>query len=315
MLNNPALDVAIGLVFLYAIYSLFATTLTELIATWINLRGKYLLNGIKRMLDDDTGKVIDLQGDNKNLSESFYERPEILYLGRKSKRFNRNLPSYIKAKTFSKSVLNVLLNSKLSTESLDELKNKLDRKIPTQAFLYNLIEEANNDINALKRLLEDWFNETMDRVAGWYKKRIQLITFIIGGILAFSMNVDTIAIAKQLSSDDKARIEMLNMATNSIMAMNDVSGADAEYNATLDSLNAQIQTLTEQSKITRSIIDVKRPAFKLDKKDFWLSVLGCLLTTIALSLGASFWFDLLNRLIKLRGTGAQEETKKKETDT
>ena len=43
-----------------------------------------------------------------------------------------------------------------------------------------------------------------------------------------------------------------------------------------------------------------------DVGDSWLYILGCILTAFALSVGAPFWFDLLNRLIKLRGAGVKE---------
>ncbi len=54
----------------------------------------------------------------------------------------------------------------------------------------------------------------MDRVAGWYERRMQLITFIIGIVISFSLNIDTIGIAKKLTSESDARIEMVKMASD-----------------------------------------------------------------------------------------------------
>ena len=34
-----------------------------------------------------------------------------------------------------------------------------------------------------------------------------------------------------------------------------------------------------------------------------MSFLGWIITALAISLGAPFWFDLLNKLVKFRGTG------------
>jgi hypothetical protein len=51
--------------------------------------------------------------------------------------------------------------------------------------------------------------------------------------------------------------------------------------------------------------------------DFWgwiLKFLGCLWTGLALSLGAPFWFDLLQKFMNIRGAGTNpddEKTKKK----
>lgn len=44
--------------------------------------------------------------------------------------------------------------------------------------------------------------------------------------------------------------------------------------------------------------------YKLVGKPFGLSVLlGWIITGIAISMGAPFWFDLLNKLMKLKGSG------------
>ncbi len=52
MTGSVALDVVIGLVFIYLLYSLFATTLAEIIATNLGFRARNLLAAIDRMLTD-----------------------------------------------------------------------------------------------------------------------------------------------------------------------------------------------------------------------------------------------------------------------
>ncbi|MCW3121752.1 MAG: hypothetical protein JWQ38_1244 [Flavipsychrobacter sp.] len=52
MFNNVALDVAIGLVFIFLVYSLLATTIQEMIARSFSLRGRMLVKGIRAMLED-----------------------------------------------------------------------------------------------------------------------------------------------------------------------------------------------------------------------------------------------------------------------
>ena len=43
----------------------------------------------------------------------------------------------------------------------------------------------------------------------------------------------------------------------------------------------------------------------MDCSHKYINILGWLITALAVSLGAPFWFDLLNRLVKLRGTGTK----------
>src|SRR5690606_22276134 len=44
-----------------------------------------------------------------------------------------------------------------------------------------------------------------------------------------------------------------------------------------------------------------------------LSLLGCFVTALAISLGAPFWFDLLSLFMRLRGTGKKPEEDKTKT--
>ena len=57
MIGTVALDVVIGLVFIFLLYSLFATVLAEMIATFIGLRARNLKEAVDRMLNDETDWV------------------------------------------------------------------------------------------------------------------------------------------------------------------------------------------------------------------------------------------------------------------
>ena len=49
------------------------------------------------------------------------------------------------------------------------------------------------------------------------------------------------------------------------------------------------------------------------KKEEWVNkIIGLLLTIFAISIGAPFWFDILNRITKIRSTGSTETTATKE---
>ena len=320
MLNNPALDIALGLVFIYAIYSLLTTTLTELIASFINQRGKTLKNGISRMLDVNKKSSSSnfTSSDNQestaenptkklpaNLSKAFFDNPEIKYLGRDVWGIYR-LPSFIKSKTFAKSLVKTLGYVNSEQTDLASLKNKLDPNNEIHQLIINLIDEADNNIEKFKILAEDWFNDIMDRVSGWYKRRIQLITFIAGGLIAFSLNVNTVDIAEKLGRDEKARLAMVQAATNYMEAYSQVPTLSTDT-LQVQELSDNVKKLVNESASISSIVNLDYPRFNKTSScaDWWRYILGCLLTTIALSLGSPFWFDLLNKLIKLRSTGAQ----------
>ncbi|MGZ8538832.1 MAG: hypothetical protein ACXWV9_11240, partial [Flavisolibacter sp.] len=52
MFNNIALDVCIGLVFIFLLYSLLATIILELIAHILDLRARMLTKALRNMLED-----------------------------------------------------------------------------------------------------------------------------------------------------------------------------------------------------------------------------------------------------------------------
>ncbi len=115
MLDNVALNVVIGLVFIYLLYSLLATVLSEIIATKLGLRARNLKEAVDRMLNDgeDDKKFWSRLWDSLRLMKNpknpritnFYNHPEIKYLGSTG---IFKIPSQFKAVSFSKTLLNLL---------------------------------------------------------------------------------------------------------------------------------------------------------------------------------------------------------------
>ena len=129
----------------------------------------------------------------------------------------------------------------------------------------------------------------MERVSGWYKRRTQLILFAIGLLSAVALNGNAIIAADRLWSDDAIREGLIAQVENQ---QDDTSGADA-----LESL--------EEMGLPLGWGDANRP----DGTGGWVSSLaGWLLTAFAISFGAAFWFDVLNKFANLRNAGKKPET-------
>src|ERR1700730_3592022 len=201
MFNNVALDIVLGLVFIFLLYSLFATVLAEIIATQLGLRARNLKEAISRMLNDENDKLpanfkknwladkvaglwdsLRLMKNPKNkLITNFYEHPEIKYLG--SSGIFKN-PSSFKAVSFSKTVM-FLLNGGGSID-----KTKIDaalRSAPgeilgpeTKTYVLSLWEDAQGDLVKFKLQLEAWFDRSMEQALEWYKRKIQAILMVLG---------------------------------------------------------------------------------------------------------------------------------------
>jgi hypothetical protein len=78
--------------------------------------------------------------------------------------------------------------------------------------LITLVDAAGSDVVKARENIENWFNSSMDRVSSWYKRRAQITILIIGLFVAIAVNVDTIIVAKRLSTDKAVRDSLVNAA-------------------------------------------------------------------------------------------------------
>src|SRR5687767_8617730 len=113
MFNNIGLDIFIGLVFIFLLYSLLASIIAEMFATVIALRARNLKEAVDRMLNDDDNiktkfwsRLWDTLKLTKNPNNpritNFYNHPEIKYLGSTGVH---KVPSQFKAFSFAKTVI------------------------------------------------------------------------------------------------------------------------------------------------------------------------------------------------------------------
>ncbi|MEP6746932.1 MAG: hypothetical protein ABJB86_04370 [Bacteroidota bacterium] len=279
MFNSPILDVAIGLVFIFLLYSLLATSIKEAIATAFAFRARMLKTAItEKMLtckDKETAKsrwasiwkgiyeflqqtlfifTGNLKERENNLGTWFYDHPIIKGYG--ASRVFPN-PSYIPKTDFSTIVIEILkkdFTNKLkdiATYKLGQDKNgySIDDVIkdlqlsgdgtkikalldyytyhftvfqqPPPSFvidketLYLLqmqLQKSIYNVDAFAKQLENWFDQTMNRVSGWYKRQVQVILFFIGLTMAIIFNVDVLQIANKLTTDKDARDKIVQLA-------------------------------------------------------------------------------------------------------
>lgn len=311
------LDITIGLIFIYLLLSLFSTVIMELIATFFRMRASLLKDTIRKMLDyNNVPKAIN----------EFYKKPLITFLGESKITFfgkpvNDNMPSFIEPKQFSRNLIELLTGDKLEELSLEEIKELIEKSDilseETKEHLKNLIAYSKNSVQQFELELQQWFDINMERANSWYKRKVQYILLLVGFIIAMTFDADTIDIVYKLQQDPKLRMELVNSASDFV----------ANYDTT-----AKVQVITD-SKGKKSLSDIDSIKYKIiqqykttinqsngilgrqnnDKqhKCFVYSFIGYLLTGFAISLGSNFWFDLLKKLINIRGLGKQKENKKK----
>jgi hypothetical protein len=165
----------------------------------------------------------------------------------------------------------------------------------TESEVQSLHQDAAKEqhyLSELQQNVEHWFDQAMDRFAGWYKRWAQWITLLIALVIVVLVNADTMKIATKLLHDDALRGAVVSAAETAI-----------QNKQGQDELLKQADGLTLPIGWTATLdIDTK------DAASISVSViskiLGLAISILAISLGAPFWFDVLSKIINIRAAGA-----------
>jgi hypothetical protein len=311
MLGSTMLDVAIGIVFVFVLLSTVCSAIREGIEAKLKTRAAYLEQGIRELLHDIDGKGLAHSFFNHPLIFALYSggysgsaqpgkaRPKLLAQG-------GSLPSYIPARSFAVALLDIAAKGpvtddvssgpaapELSIESVRasvlNLKNP-----PVQRALLAAIDMAQGDLDRARANIEAWFDTAMDRVSGWYKRTTHWIIFWIALTLAVGLNIDTLAIADYLYRNDAAREAVVALASE---ATNNESEAGIAYEAAATQLKSLGLPIGWSDSWQRSGVSGHGSVWGIVGP-----ILGWLVTAFAATLGAPFWFDLLNKIMVIRST-------------
>ncbi|MFL5384986.1 MAG: hypothetical protein ACJ8GN_20900 [Longimicrobiaceae bacterium] len=226
----------------------------------------------------------------------------------------RNLPSYIPSRNFATALMDLAARGPVSRfnsgaaaaeitpqtirANIQNIENPAIQRV-----LLTALDSAQGDLEKVRKELERWFDSSMDRVSGWYKRSTQYILFAIGLGVAIVLNVDTISIASYLYRHPSVRAAVVAQAEAAAenqkkdsLSVKDVKQAVAA----LDSLPLPIgwDGVKFQSPIKNP--DARRVRWWMDW--VFMPLFGWLLTGFAATMGAPFWFDVLNKVMVIRST-------------
>lgn len=306
MLSNSFVDVATGIVLMYVILSLVCTAINEFLATTLKWRAKTLADGVEALVDDP--KLRDLLFDHGVVAG-----PAAVALSTTSRfaRLFKSLrspgPSYIDPKNFATALLSALDPGKPlpPVEDLKRLASELTVDSNIKDALLASVSGAGSDITRVRDNLAAWFDSAMDRLSGAYKRKIHVVGFVIGSLLAIACNADTLAAGQALWLDAGLR--------GQVAALAEKTGADPTIGP-LGGVTSDLSTRAEQN--LRNLEEIHafplgwsdshgRPDYRWEQSvSGWVKkILGIAVTAFALSLGAPFWFDVLSSFVRLRGSG------------
>ena len=122
------------------------------------------------------------------------------------------------------------------------------------------------NLNEARVKLENWFNDGMDRVSDLYTRKIQIISLVVGFLLALVLNADSVQLLRAFSQDPALRQSVAETAKNSIPALeNQINQANqAQTNAQNQtpgqgSTAAVQQSAADLQKSLQQLLDLQLP--------------------------------------------------------
>lgn len=282
MFDFAALDVALGLIFVYLVLALVCSALNETISSVFGWRASFLREGVANLLDPEN------HSNGREVAKKLYAHPVLNALIRPVSRNKKpRYPAYLPARVFASALLD--FDGTGAKRSVEDAINAVPSAQARRA-LTTLWVDANGDAVAFRRAVESWFDDAMERVSGWYRRRVHIVMWVLAVAVAAVLNVDTIRIADHLWKDKTVREVVVARSQNPPPS----AGTSVE---TLKELEIPIGWSTET-----------RPRGNRDWfVTAWAKTIGLLLTAAALTLGAPFWFDLLGKVARVRSAGVRPD--------
>ena len=286
MFGSTALEIVIGLAFVYFLLSLVCSGIRESVASLLMLRAKTLEQALVNMLDDGFVKMI-------------YQHPLVKGLIAPGKGTgSQRKPSYLSARIFTTVALDLAtqvgtVSGSQPVSDIRALIGKAQLDNGTRAVFLSLLNDTAEDLKAARQGVEQWFDESMQRVSEWYRIRTQIWLVVIAAIVVCVTNCDTITIARSFAQSPELRMAVVDAAK-------------------LELASGEPNTAASPADLIGRVTSLELPVgWRQWRKGFEatfsfevviVKLFGLLLTTIAVSLGAPFWFDMLRKLVRVKSS-------------
>jgi hypothetical protein len=193
---------------------------------------------------------------------------------------------------------------------------------------------AETKLAKARKSVEKWFDDSMDRVSGVFKRYSQGMALIIGFLVALILNVDSINLTLYLWREPSVRAILAQNASHFQLPQGEMQSdpgqALQDFRDQFVGLSLPVGWVINEST-GNSISDINCQLFPGTDQAFGIPVIGtnkCVappqsnnqsnillklggifITALAARQGAPFWFDILKRIVNLRGTGANPAEK------
>jgi hypothetical protein len=225
MFGSQILEVGIGLILVFLLVSLILTAVRESIESIAKTRARDLERAIAELLKDPDGE---------GLRKKLYTHPLVYSLfpgglactrfdeaGKVIERAKKNVPSYIPREVFS-AALQDILKDEMARAGRPGAAPRPDAAEGAGALALGtahviqayqaLLDVSGGEADRVRKGIESWYDASMDRASGWFKRRTQLILFGLGVGIAVLLNINAITIAQYLATNQAVREGMVELA-------------------------------------------------------------------------------------------------------
>jgi hypothetical protein len=357
---STVLDVALGLIFVYLVFAVAVSRLSEFVSSKLQLRYTGLTRGIRGLLEGDADRKPSPDVEETPLTAAkVLAHPTVTAMSGGLSRGRK--PSYLPSRTFAAAVVDLLappaeeqldsvdrdalpaaarthydevaahptpdavdallaevptddaqheaiktMTALVARDPLERAREKLvalPPNHPAKKPLLRILADACGDRDRLYQGIERWYDDAMARMSGWYMQRVRIFLLAFGAALTIAFNVDTINITQVLWRAPSQQAAIAGAAGNAA-------------GATIDDVSTSVRDVAALNLPlgwTAPHMDGDRPGTTVTSTDprrvpwtvggVLMKVLGLAVTAIALSFGATFWFDVLGKVARLRNTG------------
>jgi hypothetical protein len=318
------IDVLIGLTVIMLALSMVVTLLTQFGTTIVNSRGRHLRRGLADLLSQLDPGLRAASGTQRQataaaIATAILTHPLISSTGRR-------LGSVVHREELTKLLLDLAdENSPLDRDARDALRQALVRNgVPDPGTTLKnirgaslqieasnpqlaasmrqtlaILQEARSDFTAK---INNWFDQTMDRVSQRFTATTRAITFASALLVALVLQVDTISLVNRLAADDMLRQAFVSQA---IAAQNAGASQAAAASAGASPQSMEREYLAFLAE--NGLIGIPRSGSQWVERWGVVNPGGVLVTSLLLSLGAPFWYNSLKRLLQLRSVVASRD--------
>jgi hypothetical protein len=287
------LDVAIGLMLIFLGASLLVTGINEWVAQMQNLRGKELCKTLLRLIDDPETRA---KLRKVPALEPFFGGVKSL--------------SYVDPNLLARMLVGTLGDPAVPARTMQDITAAIDKLPPSglRDQLQAIARTTDDKVDDLINAVSSWTDRSLTMLGEVYKKKLQWISLGIGMVVAGLFNLDTITLTEHLYRDKDAREATVALAVH-ITAKTDsatfdkclrLTSASRKDDPTCAPVAGLVDAVRSRNESLGKLPIGWSATTPMGLRAWFLRVLGWILTGLAISVGAPFWFDLLNKFVNVR---------------